>query len=121
MGFFAPHPLLGLLAAGIPIPLDPFFLRPYRTLPWAAMKFLLRVLILVVLALALARPIFPSFAAMALFGLFVFVQAFVLVRLVGAEKPLFGSRFVEAVLWEGGGLVLLLAVWLMSPSEHALG
>lgn len=69
--------LWGSLAAGIPIALHFFFRSRYRVVPWAAMKFLLtsieqtsrrlrfqellllacRVLILVLLALALARPL----------------------------------------------------------------
>ncbi len=69
--------LLGTAAAAIPIALHFFFRSRYRTVPWAAMKFLLtsieqtsrrlrfqelllllaRVLVLVLLALALARPL----------------------------------------------------------------
>jgi hypothetical protein len=77
MPFLAPFMLWGAVAAGIPIALHFFFRSRYRTVPWAAMKFLLdsieqtsrrlkfqellllllRVALLVVLALALARPI----------------------------------------------------------------
>src|SRR3954453_16852311 len=77
MGFLAPYMLWGALAAGIPIALHFFFRSRYRTVPWAAMKFLLtsieqtsrrlkfqellllamRVSLLVLLALALARPV----------------------------------------------------------------
>src|SRR5581483_10074276 len=77
MGFLAPYMLWGGLAAGIPIALHFFFRSRYRTVAWAAMAFLLtsieqtsrrlrfqellllclRVALLVLLALALARPI----------------------------------------------------------------
>src|SRR3954471_8415572 len=77
MGFLAPYLLWGLLAASIPVILHLFFRSRYRTVPWAAMKFLLtsieqtsrrlrfqemlllatRVALLLLLALALARPI----------------------------------------------------------------
>src|SRR6516162_7031299 len=76
MGFLAPYMLWGAAAAGIPIALHFFFRSRYRTLPWAAMKFLLqsveqtsrrlrfqeilliicRCALLVLLAMALARP-----------------------------------------------------------------
>src|SRR5689334_13210578 len=74
--FVAPFMLFGAAAAAIPIALHFFFRSRYRTVPWAAMKFLLasveqtsrrlkfqeilllllRVSLLVLLALALARP-----------------------------------------------------------------
>src|SRR2546428_4167268 len=77
MGFLAPAMLWGAAAASIPIALHFFFRSRYRTVPWAAMKFLLlsieqtsrrlkfqellllllRVTLLVLLALALARPL----------------------------------------------------------------
>jgi hypothetical protein len=77
MGFLSPWMLLGGLAVGIPIAIHFFFRSRYRTVPWAAMKFLLaaieqtstrlkfqellllalRCLLLLVLALAMARPI----------------------------------------------------------------
>jgi hypothetical protein len=80
MGFLAPYMLWGAAAAGIPIALHFFFRSRYRTVPWAAMKFLLtsieqtsrrlrfqelllliaRVTILILLALALARPLTTS-------------------------------------------------------------
>src|SRR5437016_10902412 len=76
MSFLTPFMLWGSLAAGIPIALHFFYRSRYRTVPWAAMKFLLtsieqtsrrlrfqellllaaRVMLLVLLALALARP-----------------------------------------------------------------
>src|SRR5579871_4432326 len=76
MSFLAPTMLGGLLACGIPIALHFFYRSRYRTVPWAAMKFLLtsieqtslrlrfqellllalRVTVLALLALALARP-----------------------------------------------------------------
>ena len=77
MTFLTPWMLLGALAAGIPIAIHFLFRSRYRTVPWAAMKFLLtaveqtsrrlkfqellllllRITILVMLALAFARPI----------------------------------------------------------------
>jgi hypothetical protein len=76
MSFLAPYMLFGAMAAGIPIALHFFFRSRYRTVPWAAMEFLLksieqtsrrlrfqelillllRVLLLCMLAFALARP-----------------------------------------------------------------
>ncbi len=76
MTFLAPYMLWGALAAGIPIALHFFYRSRYRTVPWAAMHFLLtsieqtsrrlrfqellllalRVTLLLLLALALARP-----------------------------------------------------------------
>src|SRR4051812_47403954 len=77
MGFLAPTMLWGAAAAAIPIALHLFFRSRYRTVPWAAMKFLLasieqtsrrlrfqellllvmRCAVVVLLALALARPL----------------------------------------------------------------
>ncbi len=77
MNFLAPWMFWGSLAAGIPIALHFFFRSRYRTVPWAAMKFLLtsieqtsrrlrfqellllilRCLVLAMLAFAFARPI----------------------------------------------------------------
>jgi hypothetical protein len=76
MSFLAPYMLGGLLACSIPIILHFFYRSRYRTVPWAAMKFLLasieqtsrrlrfqellllilRVTVLALLALSLARP-----------------------------------------------------------------
>lgn len=76
MSFFAPYMLWGAVAAGIPVAIHFLFRSRYRTVPWAAMTFLLqsiqettrrlrfqeflllclRVAILLLLALALARP-----------------------------------------------------------------
>src|SRR5436189_1166270 len=76
MQFLAPTMLFGGLAVGVPIALHFFFKARYKPLPWAAMKFLreaieqtsrrlkfqewilliLRCLVLLLLALALARP-----------------------------------------------------------------
>lgn len=76
--FLAPIMLLGTLAASIPVILHFFYRSRYRTVPWAAMKFLLtsieqtsrrlkfqellllllRTAILLLLAVALARPSF---------------------------------------------------------------
>src|SRR6478609_7512289 len=80
MSFLAPWLLLGALAAGIPVILHFFYRSRFRTVPWAAMKFLLaaieqtsrrlkfqellllilRVIVLLVLAIALARPSFQA-------------------------------------------------------------
>ncbi len=76
MGFLAPWMLWGLAAASLPVILHFFYRSRYRTVPWAAMKFLLtsieqtsrrlrfqelllliaRTALLALLALALARP-----------------------------------------------------------------
>jgi hypothetical protein len=80
MSFLAPYMLWGTLAASIPIILHFFYRSRYRNVPWAAMKFLLssieqtsrrlrfqellllilRVCLLALLALALARPTFRA-------------------------------------------------------------
>lgn len=77
MGFLAPWMLFGAAAVSVPIALHFFFRSRYRTVPWAAMKFLLtsveqtsrrlkfqellllllRCLVLAMLALAMARPV----------------------------------------------------------------
>src|SRR2546429_29936 len=77
MSFLAPFMLWGTAAAGIPIALHFFFRSRYRTVPWAAMKFLLtsieqtsrrlrfqellllilRCAVVALLALAFARPL----------------------------------------------------------------
>ena len=77
MTFLTPIMLIGALAAGIPVAIHLFFRSRYRTVPWAAMKFLLtsveqtsrrlkfqellllalRMLVLVMLALAFMRPV----------------------------------------------------------------
>src|SRR5436305_3281853 len=81
MTFLAPIMLFGAAAAAIPIAIHFFFRTRYRTVPWAAMKFLLtsieqtsrrlkfqelllllaRVAVLALLALALARPLLSAF------------------------------------------------------------
>jgi hypothetical protein len=80
MFFLAPYMLIGTAAAGIPIALHFFFRSRYRTIPWAAMTFLLtsieqtsrrlrfqelllllaRVAVLLLLAFALARPLWST-------------------------------------------------------------
>src|ERR1700739_1606243 len=77
MSFLTPFMLWGALAAAIPVAIHLFFRSRYRTVPWAAMKFLLtsveqtsrrlkiqeyllllsRIAVLTFLAIALARPI----------------------------------------------------------------
>src|SRR5436305_9349377 len=83
MTFLTPYMLWGAAAAAIPIALHFFFRSRYRTVPWAAMSFLLtsveqtsrrlkfqelllllvRVAVLLLLALALARPLSSSSGA----------------------------------------------------------
>ncbi len=83
MGFLAPMMMLGGLAVGVPIGLHFFYKARYRPLPWAAMRFLrqsveqtsrrlkfqewvllaLRCLILLLLALAIARPTLSTLSA----------------------------------------------------------
>src|SRR5437868_6258906 len=80
MTFLAPIMLFGAAAAAIPIAIHFFFRTRYRTVAWAAMKFLLtsieqtsrrlrfqelllllaRVAVLALLALALARPLMSA-------------------------------------------------------------
>ena len=77
MGFLAPFMLIGGAAAGIPLALHFLYRAHYRQVPWGAMKFLrlaieqtsrrlkfqeivlliLRILLMLLLAAALARPI----------------------------------------------------------------
>ncbi len=83
MGFLAPMMLLGGLAVGVPLGLHFFYKARYRPLPWGAMRFLrqsveqtsrrlkfqewvllaLRCLVLLLLALAIARPTFHALTA----------------------------------------------------------
>lgn len=78
--FLAPYMLIGGLAASIPVILHLFYRSRYKTVPWAAMKFLLtsveqtsrrlkfqellllilRTCLLLLLAIALARPTFQA-------------------------------------------------------------
>src|SRR6516164_6612145 len=141
MGFLAPLLLWGTLAAGVPVAIHLFFRSRYRTVPWAAMKFLLtsveqtsrrlrfqelvllmlRILLLVVLALALARPVVSSFRDLALIGLFVFVQAFAIARLCTSGRPKFLAKIAEFGVCEIAGIMLLGCFWLISPTEAAIG
>ena len=141
MGFLAPILLWGTLAAGVPVAIHLFFRSRYRTVPWAAMKFLLtsveqtsrrlrfqelvllmlRILLLVVLALALARPVVSSFRDLALIGLFVFVQAFAIARLCTSGRPKFLAKIAEFGVCEIAGILLLGCFWLISPTEAAIG
>jgi hypothetical protein len=77
MGFLAPVMLFGALAAGIPLALHFFYRARYRPVEWGAMKFLrlaveqtsrrlqfqelvlllLRIFLMILLAIALARPV----------------------------------------------------------------
>src|SRR4051794_35103593 len=99
MNFVAPYMLWGMFAAGIPVALHFFFRSRYRTVPWAAMKFLLtsieqtsrrlkfqellllivRCAVLALLAVALARPLLWGVAASgkeAVDAVFVFDTSF---------------------------------------------
>lgn len=80
MGFLAPLMLIGGAAAGIPLALHFFYRARYRPVPWGAMKFLrlaveqtsrrlqfqelvlllLRIFLMILLAVALARPVMCS-------------------------------------------------------------
>src|SRR3954471_17830695 len=124
MTFLTPLMLFGALAAAIPVAIHLFFRSRYRTVPWAAMKFLLasveqtsrrlrfqelvllmlRILVLTVLALALARPVLSSFREMALLGLFVFLQAFAIARLATSGRPRLAGKLTEFGATEVGGL-----------------
>src|SRR6202171_6477888 len=124
MPFLTNYMLWGALAAVIPIALHLFFRSRYRTVPWAAMKFLLtsveqtsrrlrfqellllmlRILLLVVLALALARPVLSSFREMALLGLFIFVQAFAVARFATSARPGFFPKLAEFGACEVAGV-----------------
>jgi hypothetical protein len=99
MNFVAPYMLWGAAAASIPVALHFFFRSRYRTVPWAAIKFLLmsveqtsrrlkfqellllvvRCAVLALLALALARPLVSGVAASgkeAVDAVFVFDTSF---------------------------------------------
>jgi hypothetical protein len=141
MAFLAPYILWGTLGAAIPVAIHLFFRSRYRTVPWAAMKFLLtsveqtsrrlrfqelvllmlRILIVTVLALALARPILSSFREMALLGLFIFLQAFAIARLATSGRPRLAGKLTEFGITEAGGLLLLGLFWLVSPTQGAIG
>jgi uncharacterized repeat protein (TIGR01451 family) len=141
MAFLAPYLLWGAFAAAIPVAIHLFFRSRYRTVPWAAMKFLLtsveqtsrrlrfqellllmmRILLMAIIALALARPILASFREMALLGLFLFVQAFAIARLVTSDRPRLLAKLAEFGVCEVIGVVLLGLFWLVSPTEGALG
>src|SRR3954465_11577966 len=99
MNFVVPSMLWGGGAVGAPVAIPFFFRSRYRTVPWAAMKFLLasieqtsrrlkfqelllllvRCAVLALLALALARPLFSTVAASgkeAVDAVFVFDTSF---------------------------------------------
>jgi hypothetical protein len=141
MAFLAPLLLWGTGAAAIPVLIHLFFRSRYRTVPWAAMKFLLtsveqtsrrlrfqellllmlRILVLVVLALALARPLFSSIRDMVLLGLFIFAQAFAIARLATSDRPRTSGKLAEFGITEVACLLLLGLFWLMAPNEAAVG
>ena len=96
MSFLTPFMLFGALAAAIPVAIHLFFRSRYRTVPWAAMKFLLtsveqtsrrlkfqellllflRMMVLVMLALAFARPISTVVRGDSVDAVFVFDTSF---------------------------------------------
>jgi hypothetical protein len=112
MTFLTPYMLWGAAAASIPIAIHLFFRSRYRTVPWAAMKFLLesieqtsrrvkfqellllllRIAVLVLLALALARPLSSAFsssgASAAVDVVFVFDTSFSMGALEGENTRL---------------------------------
>src|SRR5262245_1511702 len=141
MAFLAPYLLWGTLGAAIPVAIHLFFRSRYRTVPWAAMKFLLssveqtsrrlrfqelvllmlRILVVTVIALALARPVLSSFREMALLGVFIFLQAFAIARMATSGRPSWAGKLGEFSATEAGGLALLGLLWLISPTQGALG
>src|SRR6059058_4412580 len=112
MGFLAPTMLWGAAAAAVPIALHFFFRGRYRTVPWAAMKFLLtsieqtsrrlrfqellllvlRCVVLVLLALALARPLSTAVRGAgqgsAVDAVFVFDTSYSMGAMDGAQSRL---------------------------------
>lgn len=120
MGFLSPIMLWGALAAGIPIALHFFFRSRYRVVPWAAMKFLLtsieqtsrrlrfqelillvlRCVLLVLIALALARPLSTAVRGAgqgsAVDAVFVFDTSYSMGATDGAQTRL--GRAKEAAL-----------------------
>ena len=132
MTFLTPLILLGALAALIPVAIHFFFRSRYRTVPWAAMKFLLtsveqtsrrlkfqeylllltRIAVLVFLAVALARPINLSttgfFYLLAIVGFTIFALTWIL-------SPFWqwtSSKFANMLVWGGSQIVLLALVVL---------
>src|SRR5438128_10943664 len=136
MGFLTPYMLWGAVAAGIPIAVHLFFRSGYRTVPWAAMKFLLtsieetsrrlrfqellllivRILLLVTVALALARPTAASAGEILLLLAVLFWNVlYIGVRLT---HPVV-SRRADAGLWLGVNVVLLAAFLAVYPWGEA--
>lgn len=128
MPFITPLILLGALAGLIPVAIHFFFRSRYRTVPWAAMKFLLtsveqtsrrlkfqeylllltRVALLAFLAVALARPINLSTPG---FFYLLAVVAFTVFALTWVLSPLWqmtSSKFANMLLWSGSQTVLLV-------------
>src|SRR5262245_52017226 len=132
MGFLSPYLLWGAAAAGIPVVVHLFFRSRYRTVPWAAMKFLLtsieqtsrrlrfqellllvvRSMLLAVLALALARPTATSPGEILLLVAAVFWN--VLYIGVRATRPVV-SGVVDAGVWLGVNAALAVAFLLIYP------
>src|SRR5438552_3766153 len=129
MGFLSPYMLWGAAAAGIPLVLHLFFRSRYRTVPWAAMKFLLtsieqtsrrlrfqellllivRIMLLAVLALALARPTATSPGEILILVAALFWNALYIG--VRVTRPVV-SGAVDAALW-GGVNAALVIVFLL--------
>ncbi len=129
MPFITAFMLWGSLAAAIPVAIHLFFRSRYRTVPWAAMKFLLtsveqtsrrlkfqeyllllaRMSVLVFLAIALARPVNVS-----LLGAVIFVAGILLaiVTLTWALAPLWQLTASRAVNWVLYGISQIVLVGL---------
>lgn len=136
MPFITPLILLGALAGLVPVAIHFFFRSRYRTVPWAAMKFLLtsveqtsrrvkfqeylllllRVAVLVFLAVALARPInLSGFGFLYLLA----VVAFTIFAFTWILSPLWqwtNSKAANLGIWAGSQALLLgLAAVLWLP------
>lgn len=132
MFFLNPWLLLGLAAAAIPIVIHLTGRRRYKTVPWAAMEFLLasqretarrlkllellllalRVAILALLALALARPVIRPDAWLAAFG-----KGSRALCLVIDGSYSMGYRFAEASLFEAAKATGRTLASSLSPGD----
>lgn len=132
MPFITPFIVLGALAGLIPVAIHFFFRSRYRTVPWAAMKFLLtsveqtsrrvkfqeylllltRIAVLVFLAVALARPInLSAFGFFYLLG----VVALTIFALTWILSPLWqwtSSKAANMMVWGASQPVLLVLAGL---------
>jgi len=132
MGFLSPYMLWGAVAAGIPVVLHLFFRSRYRIVPWAAMKFLLtsieqtsrrlrfqellllivRIMLLAILALALARPTAHSPGEILILVAAVFWN--VIYVGVRVTRPLVSGK-VDAAVWAGVNAALVALFLLVYP------